>query len=275
MVFNLAKLIKVKEVNKVVLIKIEDIVSNPSQPRKDFEHSRIAELAESIKQNGLLQPVSVRRINNNKYELIAGERRALAYRFLNEEYIPAIVDYFTDEQSAVLALIENLQRQNLNYFEEAVAIQRLVDEYGLTQRDLSIKLGKAQSTIANKLRILKIPEIFREKMLLNSLTERHARALLKIEDSNKLAAIIDYIINNDLNVEETEAYIENVNNVNQQNRKNIFIIKDFRIFINSINKAVKMMNTAGINVKSERKEDEEYFHYVITVPKDKVSITDR
>lgn len=259
-----------KEINKVVLLPLAQIIKNPNQPRKIFDHKDIGELAESIEENGLLQPITVRRLENDYYELIAGERRTMAFRELRRDFIPGIVEEYTDEQSAVLALIENLQRKDLNCFEEAYGIARLLDETGITQQEIAGRLGKAQSTIANKLRLLRFPIVVQKKLMLSTLTERHARALLKLEDEDKLLACIDYIVENDLNVQQTERYLERLTQPEQVKRTRLFVIKDMRIFVNTINKAVSMMNSAGIAVTTETDESEEFLEYTIKVPKSAV-----
>ena len=259
---------KHKEIGKVVLLPLNHIVSNPNQPRKYFDTEAIQELSRSIAQNGLLQPVTVRRLPGDRYELIAGERRTMAFRSLGEEYIPGIVEEYTGGQSAVMALVENLQRKNLNYFEEAVGIATLMEELGLSQMQVSQKLGKAQSTVANKLRLLKYPPELREKMLAASLTERHARALLKISDDQMLENLVEHIIINQLNVEQTERYIENLSSERKRSRSTrIFVVKDMRIFQNTIHKAVDLMCKSGINVDMATAESEEFLEYTLKIPK--------
>ena len=256
-----------REINKVVLLPVSSIVSNSKQPRKHFDPAAIKELGQSILSNGLLQPVTVRRLASGQHELIAGERRLRAFRDLGKEQIPAIIEDYTDEQSAILALIENLQRRDLNYFEEAAAIGQLMRELGLNQTQASQKIGKAQSTIANKLRLLKYPQHIQQTMLAASLTERHARALLNLPDISDTSAI-DYVIKNGLNVDQTEKYVQRL--LDEQNRPKTIktiVIKDMRIFLNSINKAVKMMQSAGIDVSYQKKDDGDYVNVMISIPK--------
>jgi ParB family chromosome partitioning protein len=257
------------EVNKVVLLPLSRISRNPHQPRKVFMREDIEELAASIRDNGLIQPITVRRVGE-EYELVAGERRTMAFRELGETSIPAIVEDFSDQQSAVLALIENLQRKDLNCFEEAYGISRLLDESGISQQEIARRLGKAQSTIANKLRLLKFPAAVQKRLMNASLTERHARALLKLEDEKQLQDCIDYILKKDLNVQQTEEYIESLLKEEPPPRTKRFIIKDMRLFTNTIKKAVDMMNLAGIPAKSEKRDTGDYLEYTITVPKEAV-----
>jgi len=256
-----------KEINKVVLLPLTSIVSNPSQPRKYFEEVDIAQLSGSIVANGLLQPITVRQLANGQYELVAGERRVMAFRSLGREKIPAIIENYTSGQSAVFALLENMQRRDLNYFEEAVGIDRLMRELEMNQIQISQKLGKAQSTIANKLRLLKYPQSVQEKMIAGNLTERHARALLNLPDPCN-SDDIDYVIKNSLNVDQTEKYVQKL--IEKQNRPKstrTIVIKDMRIFLNSINKAVNMMQSAGIDVSFKKKDQDDCVEVTINIPK--------
>lgn len=258
-----------REVNKVVLLPVDEIRSNRSQPRKHFDSDALQELCRSIITSGLLQPVTVRRHPEGKgYELIAGERRTMAFRILGRDHIPAIVEEYNDEQSAVLALIENLQRKDLNYFEEAAGIERLMQQLSITQLQVSQRLGKAQSTIANKLRLLKFSPKIQDMLLQSGLTERHARALLKIPDEERQQRAVDHIAGNMLNVEQTERYVEKLLKEAQPIAPSrIFVVKDMRLFLNTINRAVETMKSAGIVVDTVRREDEQYFEYILKVPK--------
>lgn len=258
---------KEKVVNKVVEIEIDKIVPNPYQPRKKFDND-IDGLAESIKQNGLLQPLTVRK-NNDLYELIAGERRLRAVKSLGFETVQCIIIDITERNSAVMALVENIQRKDLQFFDEAIAYEKLIDFYGMTQEDAALKLGKSQSTIANKLRLLKITEENREKICEYGLTERHSRALLKINDEKKQTEIIDIIHSRGLNVEATEklidSYIEKCAEI-QSIHKRSGAFKDIRLFVNTINKAVEMMKAAGINADSKKTQQDGYIEYVVRIP---------
>lgn len=250
---------KNKEINKVVLIPISQIKKSPSQPRVYFDPEALGELAQSIAANGLLQPVTVRKIGPECYELIAGERRTMAYRNLGYESVPAIVEEYSNEQSIVLTLIENLQRKDLNYFEEANGIARLMRELNLSQQQISQKLGKAQSTIANKLRLLKYSPDIQRRMLEASLTERHARALLKLTDEEQQRDAITAIERDRLNVEQTEQMINDTfKQTPPKQATKIFIIKDMRMFLNSIQKAISTMNQAGIPVDTSKTENEKF-----------------
>ena len=198
---------KEKSINKVIEVDIKLILPNPHQPRKSFPDNEITALAESISQNGILQPLSVRRYGD-KFELIAGERRLRAAKICGFSVVPCIVHEISDRNSAILALVENIQRQDLSFFEEAVAIEKLITYYGMTQEDAASKLGKAQSTIANKLRLLRITPEERDLIMKFNLTERHARALLKLASPEERLTILDKIIKHNLNVEKSERLIE-------------------------------------------------------------------
>lgn len=259
---------KNKEINKVVLIPLAQIHKSPSQPRRHFDSEALNELAQSIKSSGLLQPVTVRKLSENYYELIAGERRTMAYQKLGYDVIPAIVEDYSDEQSIVLTLIENLQRKDLNCFEEAAGIERLMQELGLNQQQISQKLGKAQSTVANKLRLLKYSTETQQKMLEADFTERHARALLKLPDEETVSAAISTVVKEHLNVEQTEQLVHSiVKKIPAKQGTRIFIIKDMRMFMNSIQKAVTTMNQAGIPVDTSKTENDNFVEVLIKIPK--------
>ena len=247
------KFSKQRTVNRVVLIDVDRIVRSPYQPRRQFEPRAMQELADSIAQSGLLQPVTVRAVGSG-YELIAGERRLMACRMNGIDKIPAIVEQFDNEKSAVFALIENLQRKDLNYFEEAQGIRRLMELCDMTQQQVAKRLGKAQSTIANKLRLLNFSEELRRRMLDAGLTERHARALLKLESDQQIEAMLT-------------AAPEPAPAKTEQKATKLFVLKDFRIFMNTITKAVSTMKLAGIDIDTEKFEDEEFINYTMRIPK--------
>lgn len=241
---------------KLEEIQVSKIVPNPNQPRKTFDDESIAELAQSIRQVGLIQPLVVRR-QGDVYELIAGERRLRAIKLLKLERVTCIVQNdIVDESSAMMALIENLQRENLNFFEEAQCYSDLIDTYSLTQEALAEKLGKSQSSIANKLRVLKLPPAVKEAMTDAGLTERHARALLRIADENEQLAIIKEVKDKGMSVKETEQRVEKQLNKLYDERKDgakprpvmLRMIKDYRLFMNSINSAVEQLRYAGLIV---------------------------
>ena len=197
-----------QERKKLIQLAPENIRANPAQPRQEFEPEALESLAESIRQNGLLQPVTVRRTQDGSYELVAGERRLRACRMAGVKLIPCIVSGCDARQSAILALLENLQRRDLGVFEEAEGLRRLVEEWGVTQEEAAARLGKSQSSIANKLRLLRLGEEERRIITEAKLTERHARALLRLEKEEERLAALKVVAERGMNVAQTEHYIE-------------------------------------------------------------------
>lgn len=259
---------KEKYVNKVVEISIDRIVPNPHQPRREFADCDIVSLAQSISQNGILQPLTVRR-RAGKYELIAGERRLRAAKNCGFSVVPCIVLDISERNSAILALIENIQRQDLSFFEEAIAIEKLISYYGMTQEEAASKLGKAQSTIANKLRLLRLTETERDLIMRHNLTERHARSLLRLASPEERMLIIDRIIKESLNVERTEKLIDDYINdrvVKSSGKKHSKIFQNVLSFVNTINKAVENMQAAGISADSKKIQSEDYIEYRVRIP---------
>ncbi|MCR5110310.1 MAG: ParB/RepB/Spo0J family partition protein [Ruminococcus sp.] len=259
---------KEKLVNKVIEVDVADIVPNPYQPRTEFTDADISSLADSIAQNGILQPLSVRKVGE-KYELIAGERRLRAAKICGFTVVPCIVHDISDRNSAILALVENIQREDLTFFDEAIAIEKLINYYGMTQEDAAAKLGKAQSTIANKLRLLRLSEDERKLIMQFSLTERHARALLKLGSAEDRLHILEKVTANHLNVERTEKLIEEYigqEKVKQSYKKRSKVFQNVKIFVNTINKAVETMQAAGISADSKKIQNEDYIEYRVRIP---------
>ena len=253
---------------QIQLIPHENIYPNPHQPRVRFDYIELENLASSIRANGILQPINVRPLDNEKYELISGERRLRAARITGITKIPCIVMDVSDEQSALFAIIENVQRQNLDFFEEAVAIERLMTEHNLSQEEIGRKLGKAQSTLSNKLRLLRLPEDMRDKIVMASLTERHARALLTLPDNSARNRALDIIIERHLTVSESERLIKDILRRRKSPTKPpIKVFKDMRIFINTLNHAVDSIRRAGIEADTAKSETDEYFEYVVRISK--------
>lgn len=250
---------------QVLYIKPDDIRPNPNQPRKKFDKQGLLELALSIKQHGLLQPLTLRKMDDGSYQLVAGERRLRASVIAGLDKVPCLITKADDKESAILALIENIQRRDLDFFEQAEGICRLIDAYGLTQEQAASKLGKTQSAVANKLRLLKLPEDVQQTVLESGLTERHARALLKVRGREKEVA--DTIVKRNYNVEQTEKYIEGILNDEHHAGKRTYIIKDVRIFINSIYSAYKVMINSGIDAEMHREESGDRIELVISIPK--------
>ena len=251
-------------------IPIRSIVPNRSQPRRDFNENALALLADSIKKNGILQPLTVRRADSvGTYELIAGERRLRAAAMADFCEVPCIIVQADDRKSAELALIENLHRENLNIFEQAGAMAALIDIYSLTLEQAAHQLSMSQSAVANKLRLLKLSESERQIILSSSLSERHARALLRILDVELRLAALRHIAARSLTVAESESYIEKLlcQKEEEKRRKNMkIVIKDVRIFYNTIDHAIDTMRRAGIDVTSSRRDNGDSVEMTIKIP---------
>ena len=258
---------------KVIEIQAKKIRPNKTQPRQDFYEEDLRSLSQSISNNGLLQPLTVRKLKNDEYELIAGERRLRASVMAGFTKIPCIVMKCSDKDSAIFALIENLQRKDLGMFEEARGINRLIRKYGITQEQAAIQLGKKQSTVANKLRLLRLSYDEQDWIVQAGLTERHARALLKIQNEDSRKEVLSHIIAENLNVKETEKYISSlldnkkVQPLHNNNDKKI-VVKDVRIFVNTISRAVDTMRMSGIDAVSNKEETEDYIEYTVKIPKE-------
>ena len=262
---------------QIQLIPHENIYPNPHQPRVRFDYIELENLASSIRANGILQPINVRPLDNGNFELISGERRLRAARMIGVVKIPCIVMNVSDEQSALFAIIENVQRQNLDFFEEAIAIERLMTEHFLSQEEIGRKLGKAQSTLSNKLRLLRLPEEIRDKIIIANLSERHARALLALPDNSARNKALDIIIERHLTVSESERLIGDILRRRKEPKKpSIKVFKDMRIFINTLNHAVDSIRRAGIEADTAKSETDEYFEYVVRIsnPCDKAVTTE-
>ncbi len=256
---------------EIVKIDLEKITPNKYQPREIFKDKALLELKDSIKSYGIIQPISVRKLHSDNYEIIAGERRFKAAKMAGLTEIPSIVVEIEEKDSANIALIENIQREDLNFIEEAKAYNQIMKKFGLTQGELAKKIGKNQSTIANKVRILKLPKIIKEKLLTNDLTERHGRALLKINDEGIQEEIINKIIEKNLNVKDTERLIksvnEKINTEEKPNKQNIKNFINYKIYINTIKNAYKEIVKTGINAKFEEKEKDNYIEVKVKIPK--------
>lgn len=260
-----------KTEREILYIPINYIRQNENQPRKHFNQSTLLELSESIKEYGVLQPISVRKSGDTYFELVAGERRLRATQLAGLDKIPAIVVDITNTESAVLALIENLQREDLNYIEEGNGYHRLIKEHNFTQDELARQIGKKQSTIANKLRILRLSDNIKEKLISNGLTERHARALLKLSDEEAQMLIIEQIMKHDLNVKKTEELIDYEISFKDESKT---IKKDKkakfkwsispRIITNTLK---QIMDKNGIDATYTHKEKDEYLEIIVRIPK--------
>jgi ParB family transcriptional regulator, chromosome partitioning protein len=254
-----------EEVKKIL---IQDIVPNRFQPRTVFSNEKIEELALTIRTHGIIQPIVVREIDG-KFEIIAGERRFRAVQTLGWDDIPAIVKEFNDTETASVALIENLQREELSSIEEAVAYAKLLELHNLTQEALAQRLGKGQSTIANKLRLLKLPQDVQDALLQKVITERHARALIPLKDPEMQTKLLTEIIERQLNVKQTEDRVVKLlekNNVKPKPKRKAFS-RDTRIAMNTIRQSLTMVADSGVKLNTEEEEFEEYIQFTIKIPK--------
>ena len=254
---------------QVLQLPAAEIRPNPRQPRRVFDDAGLRDLADSIRVHGVLQPLTVRRTAEG-WELIAGERRLRASRLAGLETVPCIESAAGDEESALLALIENLQRQDLHYFEEAAAIGDYIRRTGITQEEAARQLGRSPSALANKLRLLRLSPACREQLVQRGLTERHARCLLRLEDESERLAAIQYIADRQLNVAQTEQYIEQRLTQLQSTppkRRRTFILKDVRLFLNSLDRGLRMVREAGVDARTERQETDDAILLTIRIPK--------
>ena len=271
----------------VQCIEVDKIVPNPQQPRRVFEKEALQELSSSIASHGVIQPITVRRVGG-LYELIAGERRLRATQIAGLKQIPAIVTEADDEESAVLALIENIQRENLSYMEEALGYLKLAQEYHMTQEEIAKLMGKTQSAVANKLRILRLCGETKRILAEYGLTERHARALLRLTNEEQQVQTAKLIAVKGMNVRETEEYIEDLLAGRQKMMPEVVaprggamtvgvktpvsrpkikrFIRDIRLFTNTVNRAALYMKEAGVPVQVNENKNEGYYEMVIRVP---------
>lgn len=253
-------------------IPIDKIAPNPYQPRKEFSGSSLEELAASIKEYGVLQPINVRKIGEDGFELVSGERRLRASKLAGKTNIPAVVIEVVEQDSAVIALIENLQRQDLNFMEEAEGYHNLINDHGMTQEELARKVGKKQSTIANKLRLLKLNNNIKKTILENELTERHARALLKLPDDVLQEKALQSIVKKALNVKKAEELIEKmldeVAAASEEPKKNRIKGKmNYNIYINTLKNACKEILKTGCRVEYGQVDKGEFIEVTVKIPK--------
>ena len=256
---------------RVLFLPVDAISPNPNQPRRVFGTQELEELAGSIQALGLLQPLTVRR-RADGWELVAGERRLRAAKLAGLEEVPCISLQIDDQRSSLLALVENLQRKDLDFWEEALALDRLISVYHLSQEEAARRIGKSQSAVANKLRLLRLEEPVAEALHRYGLTERHARALLRLEDPEQRLAAVEHIGKNQLNVADAEAYIDRLvaqNQTTQPRRRSTYILKDVRLFLNSVDRGVRLMQTAGVGAKVSRRDTEDAICLTVTIPRAK------
>ncbi|AFS79910.1 parB-like partition protein [Gottschalkia acidurici 9a] len=260
--------------SEITYIPIGQIKPNPYQPRKVFARRSLEELSQSIKTFGILQPISVRKVSDQNYELIAGERRLRATELAQIESIPAVIVDVKDKDSAMLALLENLQREDLNFIEESEGYYNLINDHGFTQQELAEQLGKSQSTIANKLRILRLSESIKKDIIDNSLTERHARALLRLPDESLQKSVLKKVIQNELTVKRTENLISDLleditkqKETEHKSKQKIKNLINFRIYLNTLKNAYTAIKDSGVEAEYEQKDMGDFIEVKVKIPK--------
>ena len=255
------------ETGRVIYLHPDVLHPNPNQPRKRFSPDGLEELAASIREHGVLQPLTVRKVDGS-FELVSGERRLRAARMAGLSEVPCIVIDVDGVCSSLLALVENLQRRDLDFLEEAMALDRLIHTYDLSQEEAARRIGKSQSAVANKLRLLKLSPRLLDRLRQNGLTERHARALLRLETEEQQWEVLEYVIDHHLTVAQTEAYIEaRLTPPPPRKKKPTVILKDVRLFLNTVTKGLSMMKDAGVNAEYGRQETEDAILLTIKIPK--------
>lgn len=259
---------KEKITRQIVMLNTSEIVPNKAQPRREFSEEALLSLSKSIKENGILQPICVRK-NGAVYEIISGERRTRAAKLAGLTEVPCIVMSVDDEQSAVLALIENIQRKDLSYFEEALGIEKLISYYGLTQEEAARRLGKAQSTVANKLRLLRFSDQERRMLLMGNLSERQARAIVRIDDLQTRGRVIEKVVTKNLNLDQTESLVEETlgGSAKSVKKRAQFDLKaPARLYMNSLNALLKRIKADNIPCDVTAGRSDNYYEYTIRFP---------
>ena len=267
------------QTDQIRFLSVRDIEPNPAQPRKHFDAAALRELADSITRYGVLQPLTVR-YRKRKYELVAGERRLRAAKIAGLSKVPCIVLDIDMEESSLIALVENLQRRDLDYIEEAEGLSKLIQTFDMSQEEAARRVGKSQSAVANKLRILKLPREMLNKLKEQGLTERHARAMLRLGSNRERYEVLDHIIENRLTVAKTEEYIDeyltgfamesevvSVDSTKTPAPRPLFVLKDVRLFLNTINRGMDMMKRSGINAHVQQDETDSEMVLTIKIPK--------
>lgn len=257
--------------DEVIQLPLEQITPNRYQPRTIFDKEKIEELAQTIHTHGMIQPIVVRKLDKDQYELIAGERRWRAVQHLGWETVSAIIRDMNDAQTASVALIENLQREELTAIEEAKAYKQLIDIHSLTQEALAQRLGKSQSTIANKLRLLNLPIEVQQSLLNKDITERHARALIALKEKDDQLFVLAKVIEEHLNVKQTEELIENIIHPKEEKERKRVQLKginrDIRIALNTIRQSLHMVSETGLEIESEEEDLDDFYQITIKIPK--------
>lgn len=266
--------VKEKRIGEILEVEISRIVPNRNQPRKNFDRDELVSLAKSIAQDGILQPLTVIK-SGEGYELVAGERRLRAAKMAGYSSVPCIVVNLNMQQSAVMSIVENMQRQELSFFEQAQAIERLTGEWGMTQEAVARRLGISQSSVANKLRLLRLSDECRAEIIRQGLTERHARALLKLEGDEQRLFMLSKIAERGLNVSKTEQVIESFLSKKAREesiRRRSAVFRDIRLFMNTVNKAVEVMKLAGVEAGTRKTEHDGVIEFTVTIPVGEASV---
>ena len=261
----------------VLSLRLEDISPNPVQPRRHFDEEALRELSDSIRSYGILNPLTVR-LRCGKYELVAGERRLRAAKLAGLTEVPCLLVDVNMEDAGLLALVENLQRKDLDYLEEAEGLRRLIRMFGLSQEEAARRIGKSQSAVANKLRLLKLPEDVLEALRKNWLSERHGRALLRLPDPESQRTALAAMLEQRMNVAAAEAYVEALLSppepepeepppTEKKGRKKTFVMKDLRLFLNTVSRSVDLMKQGGVAADMRREETEDALILTISIPK--------
>lgn len=251
---------------RIVALPLDQIRPNPDQPRRNFDPQALEELADSIRALGILQPLTVRQTDCG-WELVAGERRLRAAAMAGLECVPCLPVRADSQNSSLLALVENLQRQDLDFLEEALALDKLLRTYCLSQDEVARRIGKSQSAVANKLRLLRLPTNILQSLRDNGLTERHARALLRLEHDHRLEHAAAQVTAGHFTVARTEQYVNNLLSAAKPRPRRAFIIKDVRLFLNSVTRGLSMMQSAGVDACCQRQETDDAICLTIRIPK--------
>ena len=261
----------------IIYLRTDELTPNPVQPRKRFDDEALAELSDSIKNYGILNPLTVR-LRCGKYELVAGERRLRAAKMAGLREVPCILLDVNMEDASLIALVENLQRKDLDFIEEAAGIRQLIRMFGMSQEEAARRIGKSQSAVANKLRLLKLPPDVLEALRENGLTERHGRALLRLQRPEAQREALAYIIDNGLTVAATDAYVDALLSSpepeppaepEKPEHKRTFVLKDVRVFLNTLSRSIDLMKQGGIDAGVQRQETEDSLILTISIPKNK------
>lgn len=259
----------------IVYLRTDELTPNPVQPRKRFDDESLEELSGSIKSYGILNPLTVR-LRCGKYELVAGERRLRAAKLAGLEEVPCILIDVNMEDASLIALVENLQRRDLDFIEEALGISQLIRMFGMSQEEAARRIGKSQSAVANKLRLLKLPSDVLESLRQNGLTERHGRALLRLPNPVAQRAALEYIVDNGLTVAATDAHIDALLSAPEEaeqkdeekpEKRRTFVLKDVRVFLNTLSRSIDLMKQGGIDAGIQREETDDSLILTISIPK--------